>query len=63
MYKDAIDTAAESGDTELAEELLRFFVNIGDKECFCATLYTTYGLIRYCTATYFVVLIKLCLRV
>ncbi|CAM9388478.1 unnamed protein product [Ascophyllum nodosum] len=46
MYKDAIDTAAESGDTTLAEDLLSFFVNIGDKECFCAALYTCYSLIR-----------------
>ncbi|CAN0452977.1 unnamed protein product, partial [Hapterophycus canaliculatus] len=46
MYKDAIDTAAESGDTSLAEDLLSFFVNIGDKECFCAALYTCYSLIR-----------------
>ncbi|CAM9577248.1 unnamed protein product [Chrysoparadoxa australica] len=46
MYKDAIDTSAESNDTELAEELLKFFVNIGDKECFAATLYTCYPLIR-----------------
>lgn len=44
--QDAIDTAAESGDTSLAEELLSFFVNIGDKECFCASLYTCYSLIR-----------------
>ncbi|CAM9500229.1 unnamed protein product, partial [Sphacelaria rigidula] len=46
MYKDAIDTAAESGDSSLAEDLLSFFVNIGDKECFCAALYTCYSLIR-----------------
>lgn len=46
VLQDAIDTAAESGDTSLAEELLSFFVNIGDKECFCAALYTCYSLIR-----------------
>ncbi|CAB1109928.1 unnamed protein product [Ectocarpus sp. CCAP 1310/34] len=46
MYKDAIDTAAESGDSSLAEDLLSFFVNIGDKECFCAALYTCYSLVR-----------------
>lgn len=46
ILQDAIDTAAESGDTPLAEELLSFFVNIGDKECFCAALYTCYSLIR-----------------
>lgn len=46
FFQDAIDTAAESGDTSLAEDLLSFFVNIGDKECFCAALYTCYSLIR-----------------
>jgi len=43
MYKDAIDTAAESADPELVVRLLRFFVEEQkDKECFCATLYTCY---------------------
>lgn len=28
MYKDAIDTAAESGDADLVEDLLRFFVDV-----------------------------------
>ena len=46
MYKDAIDTAACSKESEIAEELIKFFVNIEDKECFCATLYTCYDLIR-----------------
>merc|ERR1712070_879082 len=45
MYKDAIDTAAESQDSDIATDLLRFFVNLQDKECFCATLYTCYDLI------------------
>jgi clathrin heavy chain len=40
MYKDAIDTASESKDQELAEELLRFFVSVHDKSCFTATLHT-----------------------
>jgi len=46
MYKDAIDTAAESKDGELVEELLRFFVSVKDRACFAATLYTTYDLVR-----------------
>jgi len=46
MYKDAIDTAAESREQEIAEELVKFFVNIEDKECFCAALYTCYDLVR-----------------
>ncbi len=32
QYKDAIDTAAESGNQDLCEGLLAFFVNKGDKE-------------------------------
>lgn len=43
MFKDAIDTAAESAKPELVEELLRYFVEQKDKECFCATLYTCYA--------------------
>ncbi len=46
MYKDAIDTAAESKETDLAEDLLRFFVSVQDRSCFTATLYTCYDLIR-----------------
>lgn len=46
MYKDAIDTCAESKDADLTEELIRFFVNVNDKACFAATLYTCYDLIR-----------------
>lgn len=46
MFKDAIDTAAESADIDIAEDLLRFFVSIHDRACFAATLYTCYDLIR-----------------
>lgn len=46
MFKDAIDTTAESGQADLAEELLRYFVENSDKECFCATLYTCYDLVK-----------------
>lgn len=46
MFKDAIDTCADSRSTDLAEGLLKFFVEEGEKECFCATLYTCYDLIR-----------------
>ena len=45
MYKDAIDTCSASGDPALAEDLLRFFVDVCDKECFCATLYTCYKIV------------------
>lgn len=46
MYKDAIDTCAYSGDSELAEDLLRFFVSVKDKGCFSATMCTCYDLIK-----------------
>eukprot|EP00930_Biecheleria_cincta_P019685 TRINITY_DN1496_c0_g1_i1.p1 TRINITY_DN1496_c0_g1~~TRINITY_DN1496_c0_g1_i1.p1 ORF type:complete len:1703 (+),score=387.00 TRINITY_DN1496_c0_g1_i1:58-5166(+) len=45
VYKDAMETACESGNTELAESLLKFFVENGHKECFAACLYTCYDLI------------------
>jgi hypothetical protein len=31
MYKDAIDTAGQSKDGEISEELLRFFVSVQDR--------------------------------
>merc|ERR1712066_886296 len=46
MYKDAMDTAFDSGNSDLAEGLLRFFVDQDSKECFAACLYTCYDLIR-----------------
>merc|ERR1711934_1081853 len=46
LYKDAMETAAQSGEAELAEELLKGFIEDGNKECFAACLYTCYDLIR-----------------
>merc|ERR1719471_845586 len=46
MFKDTMDTAFESGSPELAESLLRYFVDNDMKECFAACLYTCYELIR-----------------
>merc|ERR1712039_1070307 len=46
IYKDTMDTAFESGSPELAESLLRYFVDNDMKECFTATLFTCYDLIR-----------------
>merc|ERR1711970_1287004 len=46
MYKDAMETARDSGNTELAENLLRFFVDNDMNECFGACLYTCYDLIN-----------------
>jgi len=45
LYKDAIDTAAISNKEEVVDELLRYFVDIGSKECFVGMLYTCYDLI------------------
>ena len=46
LYKDAMETAAESRKPEVAEELLQFFVDNDLKDCFAAALYTCYDLIR-----------------
>lgn len=46
LFKDAMETTAQSGSHELAEELVRYFVDEGEKECFAACLYTCYDLIK-----------------
>lgn len=46
LWKDAIETVAESMDMELAEDLLRYFMQTGEKELFAAMLYTCYELIQ-----------------
>lgn len=46
LYKDAMVTAATSNSTDVAEELLSYFVDIGNKECFAATLYICFDLLR-----------------
>jgi clathrin heavy chain len=46
LFKDAIVTAGASGATEVAEELLSYFVDIGNKECFAAILYICFDLLR-----------------
>jgi len=46
LFKDAIITAASSSSTEVAEELLTYFVEIGNKECFAAMLYAGFDLLR-----------------
>jgi len=45
LYKDAIETAAISGKSEVVEELLRYFVDIGSRECYVGILYACYDLI------------------
>lgn len=46
MYRDAMETAFESGNADLCESLLRYFVDNNHKECFAACLYTCYDYIR-----------------
>jgi len=46
LYKDAMITAAVSASTEVAEELLSYFVDIGNKECFAALLFVCFDLLR-----------------
>ncbi|KAI8074164.1 putative CHC1-clathrin heavy chain [Gongronella butleri] len=46
LFKDAMETAAESKDSEVAEELLQYFIEVGKRECFSAMLYTCYDLMR-----------------
>lgn len=46
LYKDAMETASQSGDRELAEDLLVYFIEQGKKECFASCLFVCYDLIR-----------------
>jgi len=46
IYKDCMETARDSDNSDLAESLLRFFCEIESKECFAACLYTCYDLVR-----------------
>ncbi|KAF5355246.1 hypothetical protein D9758_006001 [Tetrapyrgos nigripes] len=46
LYKDAMVTAAASASTDVAEELLSYFVDIGNRECFAAMLYICFDLLR-----------------
>jgi len=41
-----MQTAADSKDYDIAENLLEFFVTNGLKECFAATLYVCYDMLR-----------------
>ncbi|XP_075389517.1 clathrin heavy chain 2 isoform X1 [Tenrec ecaudatus] len=45
-YQDAMQLAAESRDTELAEELLHWLLERGQRECFAASLFTCYDLLH-----------------
>lgn len=46
MFKDAMETVAESKDSALAESLMRAINDKGDKELFAAMLYTCYELVN-----------------
>lgn len=46
LYKDAMETVAEAKDPVLAEDLMRFLMEMQDKELFAAMLYTCYELIK-----------------
>jgi clathrin heavy chain len=46
LFKDAMETAAESKDHETAEELLEYFISHSHKEYFAACLYICYDLLR-----------------
>jgi len=46
LYKDCMETVAESKDSVLAEDLLRHIMNMQDKELFAAMLYTCYELVK-----------------
>jgi len=46
LWADSMETTSDSGNSELAEQLLTFFVEKENKECFAACLYTCYELIR-----------------
>eukprot|EP00013_Stygamoeba_regulata_P001571 CAMPEP_0177634934 /NCGR_PEP_ID=MMETSP0447-20121125/3632_1 /TAXON_ID=0 /ORGANISM="Stygamoeba regulata, Strain BSH-02190019" /LENGTH=1733 /DNA_ID=CAMNT_0019136687 /DNA_START=44 /DNA_END=5243 /DNA_ORIENTATION=+ len=46
LWKDAIETAAESKSNEVCEGLLQYFCDNNRPDCFCACLYTCYDFIR-----------------
>ncbi|KAI3390877.1 hypothetical protein diail_8455 [Diaporthe ilicicola] len=46
LWKDAIETSAMSGKTEVVEDLIRYFVDVGNRECYVGMLYACYDLLR-----------------
>ncbi|KAF4583252.1 clathrin heavy chain [Ophiocordyceps camponoti-floridani] len=46
LFKDAIETAATSGKAEVVEDLVRYFVDIGHRECYTGMLYACNDLVR-----------------
>eukprot|EP00698_Gefionella_okellyi_P003029 TRINITY_DN12851_c0_g1_i1.p1 TRINITY_DN12851_c0_g1~~TRINITY_DN12851_c0_g1_i1.p1 ORF type:complete len:1713 (+),score=451.79 TRINITY_DN12851_c0_g1_i1:76-5214(+) len=46
LWQSAMETAAESKDQDIAENLVRFFIDQDLPECFAAALFTCYDLLR-----------------
>ena len=46
LLKDAMEIAAKSGDATIVDELLDYFIDQGNKECFSAALCTCYDLLK-----------------
>ena len=46
LMKDAMEIASQSGEPDLVEDLLRFFTDTHNPECFSACLYTCYDLVK-----------------
>jgi len=46
LFKDAMEAASMSGDKDIAGELLQFFIEQENKECFAAMLYNCYDLLK-----------------
>lgn len=46
LWRDALETAAASKSTAVAEELAGYFVSIGNKDAFAAILYVCFELVR-----------------
>ena len=46
LWRDALETAAASRSTAVAEELAGYFVSIGNKDAFAAILYVCFELVR-----------------
>ncbi|MED6187585.1 hypothetical protein PIB30_077852, partial [Stylosanthes scabra] len=46
LYKDCMETCSQSGNRELSEDLLVYFIEQGKKECFASCLFVCYDVIR-----------------
>jgi clathrin heavy chain len=46
LYKDAMEYVAESADSALAAELIAYFIEIKNNECFAATLFACYDMLE-----------------